>query len=652
MENETRNALSVGAAKGAGCHSAYEGAHMTGAQAVIAALECEGVTHVFGYPGAQAIAMYDALYDSQQITHVLARHEQAAVHEADGFARATGNVGVVLVTSGPGATNTVTGIANAYLDSIPLVVITGQVPTSVIGTDAFQESDTMSITMPVVKHSFLAQKAADLPRIIREAFHIAITGRPGPVVIDVPSDIAGQELVFAYPASVNIPSYKPTYKCNAKQVKAAAALLQGAQRPVILAGGGVISSGAQDQLQEIAHLLQAPVALTLMGKGAFPAADPLNLGAVGMHGSARSNTALMSADVLLAVGTRLSDRVTGAMSAFASHAKLIHVDIDPAEIGKLREADVPIVGDAQAVLSGLLSQLKKQDFKAHTQAWLEELAALPCFNDAARAVCTEAAAGAAFAASEAGEAAEALEAPEALEALEASLNAGAAAATRPEAESCTQHITPASCMNLLGRALEAQEAAGKRTIVTTEVGQHQMWAAQFLSRSVPRSFLSSGGLGTMGFGFPAAIGAALAYPDAQVVCIAGDGSFQMNVQELATARAYGAAVKVMIIDNACLGMVHQWQQFFYEGRYSQTELHYNPDFVALAQAYGWQAKRVQTQEELQTALSEMLSSTEPFLLDVVVPSSENVMPMVVPGGTLLEHVCPGNGAGNAVQEGE
>ena len=646
MENETRNALSVGAAKGAGCHSAYEGAHMTGAQAVIAALECEGVTHVFGYPGAQAIAMYDALYYSQQITHVLARHEQAAVHEADGFARATGNVGVVLVTSGPGATNTVTGIANAYLDSIPLVVITGQVPTSVIGTDAFQESDTMSITMPVVKHSFLAQKAADLPRIIREAFHIAITGRPGPVVIDVPSDIAGQELTFAYPAKVNIPSYKPTYKCNAKQAKAAAALLQEAQRPVILAGGGVISSGAQDQLQEIAHLLQAPVALTLMGKGAFPAADPLNLGAVGMHGSARSNTALMSADVLLAVGTRLSDRVTGAMSAFAPRAKLIHVDIDPAEIGKLREADVPIVGDAQAVLSGLLSQLKKQDFKARTQAWLEELSALPCFNDATRAVSAEAAARAAFAASEADEA------PKVLEASEASLNAGAAAATRSETESSMQHITPASCMSLLGRALETQETAGKRTIVTTEVGQHQMWAAQFLSRSVPRSFLSSGGLGTMGFGFPAAIGAALACPNARVVCIAGDGSFQMNVQELATARAYGAAVKVVIIDNACLGMVHQWQQFFYDGRYSQTELHHNPDFVALAQAYGWQAKRVQAQAELQAAFSEMLSSAEPFLLDVVVPSSENVMPMVVPGGTLLEHVCPGNGVVNTAQEGE
>lgn len=636
MENETRNALSVGAAKGAGCHSAHEGARMTGAQAVIAALECEGVTHVFGYPGAQAIAMYDALYDSKRITHVLARHEQAAVHEADGFARATGNVGVVLVTSGPGATNTVTGIANAYLDSIPLVVITGQVPTSVIGTDAFQESDTMSITMPVVKHSFLAQKAADLPRIIREAFHIAITGRPGPVVIDVPSDIASQELTFAYPAKVNIPSYKPTYKCNAKQAKVAAALLQEAQRPIILAGGGVISSGAQDQLQEIAHLLQAPVALTLMGKGAFPAADPLNVGAVGMHGSARSNTALMDADVLLAVGTRLSDRVTGAMGAFAPHAKLIHVDIDPAEIGKRREADVPIVGDAQAVLSGLLSQLKKQDFKAHTQAWLEELAALPCFNDAARVASAEAAAEAAF------------------EATEAPLKGGAAAtpATPAKVENDTQHITPVTCMNLLGRALEAQEVAGKRTIVTTEVGQHQMWAAQFLSRSVPRSFLSSGGLGTMGFGFPAAIGAALACPDAQVVCIAGDGSFQMNVQELATARAYGAAVKVVIIDNACLGMVHQWQQFFYDERYSQTELHYNPDFVALAQAYGWWAKRVQAQEELQAAFSEMLSTAEPFLLDVVVPSSENVMPMVVPGGTLLEHVCPGNSACNTAQEGE
>lgn len=614
MGSSTRNALSVGAAKGPGCHSVYEGERMNGAQAVIASLECEGVTHVFGYPGAQAIAMYDALYDSKQITHVLARHEQAAVHEADGFARATGNVGVVLVTSGPGATNTVTGIATAYLDSIPLVVITGQVPTSVIGTDAFQESDTISITMPVVKHSFLAQCADDLPRIIRQAFHVAITGRPGPVVIDVPSNIATDFLTFHYPESVNIPSYKPPYKCNAKQVKAAATLLKDAQRPVILAGGGVISSGAQKQLANIAHLLGAPVALTLMGKGAFPAQDALNLGAVGMHGSLRSNTALMEADVLLAVGTRLSDRVTGNMEAFAWHAKLIHIDIDPAEIGKLRAADVPIVGDAQAVLEGLTAQLEKEnaDMQAHAAAWRVYLDGLACFDDAGNGAEDGTATGTADGGGE-------------------SL---LGASTDPAGK-----ITPCTCMRLLGRALGAQEAAGVRTIVTTEVGQHQMWAAQYLSRSVPRSFLSSGGLGTMGYGFPAAVGAALAKPDAQVVCIAGDGSFQMNVQELATARAYGAAVKVLLVDNACLGMVHQWQQFFYDKRYSQTVLDANPDFVALAGAYGWRARRVTVVADLNAAIEEMLESNEPYLLDVVISADENVLPMVTPGGALLDRVA-------------
>ncbi len=606
---QSRNALSVGAAQGAGCHSVWEGKTLTGAQAVIASLECEGVTHVFGYPGAQAIAIYDALYDSA-ITHVLARHEQAAVHEADGFARATGNVGVVLVTSGPGATNTVTGIANAYLDSIPLVVITGQVPTSVIGTDAFQESDTMSITMPVVKHSFLAQDAQALPRMIRQAFHIALTGRPGPVLIDIPSDIAGQTLTFSYPESVNIPSYKPTYKCNTKQARVAAALLTTAKRPVILAGGGVISSGAQDQLYMLAHLTCAPVALTLMGKGALATSDELNLGAVGMHGSARSNTALMESDVLLAVGTRLSDRVTGNMAEFASNAKLIHIDIDPAEIGKLRKADVPIVGDAQAVLSGIIAQVEKQDTHlqasdtqasaSQTSEWLSYLRTLPSFETTASCSSKQ--------------------------------------TSLPNV--ANQDIAPHAFMHVLGNALAKQEAQGVRTIVTTEVGQHQMWASQYLSRTTPRSFLSSGGLGTMGFGFPAAIGAALAYPNAQVVCIAGDGSIQMNIQELATARAYGAAVKLVVLNNSCLGMVHQWQQFFYDGRYSQTELHTNPCFVALAGAYGWKAKRVKTTDELECAVSEMLASSEPYLLDVVIPETENVLPMIVPGGSLLQRVCP------------
>lgn len=597
-QTHARNALSVGAARGAGCHSTWEGKTLTGAQAVIASLECEGVTHVFGYPGAQAIAIYDALYDSA-ITHVLARHEQAAVHAADGFARATGNVGVVLVTSGPGATNTVTGIANAYLDSIPLVVITGQVPTSVIGTDAFQESDTMSITMPVVKHSFLAQDAKDLPRIIRHAFHIALTGRPGPVLIDVPSNIAGQTLTFSYPESVNIASYKPTYKCNTKQARAAAALLKAAKRPVILAGGGVISSDAHEQLNTLAHLIGAPVALTLMGKGAFVVDDELTLGAVGMHGSVRSNTALMESDVLLAVGTRLSDRVTGNMAEFAPNAKLIHIDIDPAEIGKLRTADVPIVGDAQAVLSGIITQLEKENLQVQTHEWLSYLHTLASFESTA--VCD---------------------------------NVKASSPTE-----ANDHITPRVCMQALGSALAKQEAQGVHTIVTTEVGQHQMWASQYLYRNTPRSFLSSGGLGTMGFGFPAAIGASLAYPTAQVVCVAGDGSFQMNVQELATARAYGAAVKLVIIDNSCLGMVHQWQQFFYNQRYSETELHANPNFVALAGAYGWKAKRVQAACELNDAITEMLASNQPFLLDVAIPETENVLPMIVPGGSLLQRVC-------------
>ncbi len=592
LEKESRNALSVGAAQGDGCHSRYEGMMMTGAQAIIAALECEGVSYVFGYPGAQAIALYDALFDSQQITHVLARHEQAAVHEADGFSRSTGKVGVALVTSGPGATNTVTGIANAYLDSIPLVVISGQVPTHVIGTDAFQESDTISITMPVVKHSFLAQRAQDLPRIVREAFHIALTGRPGPVVIDVPSDVAKETLVFAYPEKVNIPSYKPTYKCNTKQVKAACALIEGADKPVILAGGGVIASGAEAELRELAFLLDAPVALTLMGKGAFPSEHRQCLGAIGMHGSLRSNAALMESDVIVAVGTRFSDRVTGAMERFAPGAKLIHIDIDPAEIGKLREASVPIVGDAKSVLAGMIAQLKKDAFEARTAAWWQQIGSG--------------------------------------EKVKARLRT-----QEEEGEA----IDPAFCMHLLGHALNERERAGQRTIVTTEVGQHQMWAAQYLPRNTPRSFLSSGGLGTMGFGFPAAIGAALAHPKATVVCIAGDGSFQMNVQEMATARAFEVPVKVMLMDNSCLGMVHQWQQYFYAGRFSQTELDFNPDFVALAEAYGWQAKRVETKEQFTRALQEMLDAPGPYLLDVVVPSSKKVTPMVTPGGGLLDWVA-------------
>ena len=595
-KSNSRNALLMGAARGCGHKSPYTGKHMTGAQAIVASLEAEGVRYIFGYPGGQAIALYDALYDSKQITHILSRHEQASVHEADGYARATGNVGVVCVTSGPGATNTVTGIANAYLDSIPLVVITSQVPRAVIGTDAFQESDTTGITMPVVKHSFLVQSAAELPRIIREAFHIAITGRPGPVVIDVPSDVANESLVFEYPEKVNIPSYKPTYKGNAKQVKAATNLLEQAQRPVIIAGGGVISSGASAELRALAETLRIPVACTLLGKGAFPSDHELSLGPVGIHGNVSSNDALMKSDLLLAVGTRLSDRVTGDSKQFAPHAALIHIDIDPAEIGKVFEAAVPIVGDAKMVLASLLDQIVKDGLVAHTDDWLAVIAH----------------------------------------------NRAEEEARSTEVSADEEGIEPVSALELLSGLLDQE-----RSIVVTEVGQHQMWAHRTIQRNCERSFLSSGGLGTMGFGFPAAIGAALGCPDKQVVCIAGDGSFQMNIQEMATAMDAQTPVKVVLINNGSLGMVRQWQKYLFNKRYSQTTLSYNPDFVMLAKAYGWNSLRVSQPEKLTLAFSKMLHSKEPFLLDLVISPEYDVMPMVSAGKSLSETVLAGQVEGDA-----
>ena len=462
---------------------------MTGAQAVVAALEAEGVRYVFGYPGGQAIKIYDALYDADSITHVLARHEQAAVHEADGYARATGEVGVALVTSGPGATNTVTGIATAYMDSVPIVVITGQVPRGVIGTDSFQESDIVGITMPIVKHSYLLQSADELPRTFREAFHIARTGRPGPVLIDIPSDVASEKTAFEYPVEVCIPSYKPTYKGNARQVKAAAARIARAERPVVYAGGGVITSGASAEVAALAELMRIPIVTTLMGKGGVPASHPLNLGQVGMHGSKFANLALTESDLIIACGARFSDRVTGRLDEFAPHADVIHIDIDPAEIGKVREVQVPIVGDLKGVLSALCAQLEKDGAQPRTEAWLATIdewrRRYPFY--------------------------------------------------RPGIDEAPAGIVPEAAMKALSAQLDPAAS-----IVVTEVGQHQMWAAQYIDRELPRTFITSGGLGTMGFGFPAAIGAALGCPGKQVVCVAGDGSFQMNLQEMATAVACGA----------------------------------------------------------------------------------------------------------------
>ena len=568
---------------GPGSHTPHEGKTMTGAQAIIASLEAEGVDTIFGYPGGQAIKIYDALYDSKQIHHVLARHEQGATHMADGYARATGKVGVVLVTSGPGATNTVTGIATAYMDSIPMVVITGQVTRGVIGTDSFQESDIVGITMPVVKHSFLLQSTDDLTRTFREAFYIASTGRPGPVLIDIPSDLSGAEMVFHYPDSVSLPSYKPTYRGNARQVKQAAELIEKAERPLLYAGGGIVTSHACAELTELAERMQIPVVTTLMGKGAMRCSNPLNLGPVGMHGSKYANMAVTECDLLIAVGARFSDRVTGKVSEFAPHAKIIHIDIDPAEIGKIINPVVPIVGDAKGVLAAINERLAKADAQPIDRTWVDDVFSWrerwPFYTS--------------------------------------------------DFSDYPNAIAPEVVLHKLSQKLDPEAS-----IVTTEVGQHQMWAHQNIHREHARTFISSGGLGTMGFGFPAAIGAKIGCPESEVVCVAGDGSFQMNSQEMATAKINDVPVKVLIIDNRALGMVHQWQSLFYNKRYSFTELADNPDFIKLADAYGWRARRVEKPEDVDAALDEMLASKEPFLLDVMIPRDQTVYPMVAPGAPI------------------
>lgn len=570
---------------GLGPHTEKQGKTMLGSEAIIASLEAEGVDTVFGYPGGQAIKIYDALYDSKKIRHVLSRHEQAATHEADGYARATGKTGVVIVTSGPGATNTVTGIATAYMDSVPMVVITGQVPCNVIGTDAFQESDIVGITMPIVKHSYLLQSCEDMTRTFREAFYIANSGRPGPVLIDIPSDLAGAEMLFEYPDDVQIPSYKPTVKGNVRQIRQAVEMMKSAKRPILYIGGGIIASHSEEELLAVAEALQIPVVTTLMGKAAFPSSHPLNLGHVGMHGSKYANYAVTNADLLVAVGARFSDRVTGKLVDFAPDAKVIHVDVDPAEIGKNRIPQIPIVGDAKVVLAGIKEQLEKGGCDPITKEWLDQIgewrACHPFYS--------------------------------------------------PGLTALNGSISPEGALDMLSDMLDPENS-----IVTTEVGQHQMWAAQHVDREVPRTFLTSGGLGTMGFGFPAAIGAKVAYPEKQVVCVAGDGSFQMNLQEMATAAAEGINVKVLLMNNSALGMVHQWQGLFYDGRYSETILPEIPDFVKLCDAYGWGGKRVSEPGDYEQALKWLLDHDGPALLDMRFDRSENVFPMVAPGAPLDE----------------
>ena len=556
---------------------------MKASRVILEALTREGVDTIFGFPGGQVIPLYDALYDLPGITHILARHEQGAGHAADGYARASGKVGVCLATSGPGATNLVTPIANAYMDSVPMVAITGQVSRHLIGLDSFQEADITGITLPIVKHSYLVKKSADLPRIIREAFHIAGTGRPGPVLIDIPVDVTKEDMDFD-PSEVpqmRLPGYKPTVQGHIRQIREAARVIAAAERPVIYAGGGVVISGASDELRDVALYGHIPVATTLTGKGCFPEDHDLSMGMVGMHGTPYANYALSQADLVFAVVVRFDDRVTGKVDAFAPHAKFVHVDVDPAEISKNVAIDVPIVGDAKHVLAALLTELKKLNLSPERHLrWMGQ--------------------------------------------VEGWKRDHPLVIREPE----NGEIMPEWAVNKIW------EVTAGEAIICTEVGQHQMWAAQHYLCRHPRQFISSGGLGTMGFGFPAAIGAQVAKPGQLVIDIAGDGSFQMTLQELATAVQYGLPVKVCIMNNQWLGMVRQWQELFWNSRYSQTCMECQPDFVKLAEAYGAEGHRVSRPEDLEEVLRVAFASPGPAVIDIRVKREANVYPMIPAGGTV------------------
>lgn len=547
-------------------------------------LKRHGVKHVFGYPGGAILPIYDELYRAEargDLQHILVRHEQGAAHAADGYARATGQVGVCFGTSGPGATNLVTGIATAHMDSIPMVIITGQVPRPAIGTDAFQETDIFGITLPIVKHSYVVREAKEMARIVAEAFYIASTGRPGPVLIDIPKDVGTEECDYepVQPGSVKLPGYRPTVKGNARQIPQALKLIREAQRPLLYVGGGAITSGTSGELLELAEMFQIPVTTTLMGKGAFDENHPLAVGMLGMHGTAYANFAVSECDLLIAVGARFDDRVTGKLDEFASRAKVIHIDIDPAEVGKNRVPEVPIVGSVQPVLAELL-RLAREGEPAklgQTRAWLERIDRWK--QDYPLVVPYPA-----------------------------------------------DRLSPQEVICELG--LQAPDA-----YYTTDVGQHQMWAAQFLKNG-PRRWVSSAGLGTMGFGMPAAMGVKVALPDQQVICISGDASFQMNLQELATLAQYGINVKTVVINNFWQGMVRQWQQTFYADRYSHSNMETGmPDFVLLARAFGLKGMVVRQRSELKDAIAEMLAYDGPVLMDAHVTRDENCYPMVAPGKT-------------------
>lgn len=566
---------------------------MTGAQAIVEALHREKVTTIFGIPGGVVIPLFDALYGDEQLNIVVTKHEQGAIHAADGYARSSGKTGVCIVTSGPGATNTVTGLATAYMDSIPVVALTGQVPTAMIGNDAFQEADTTGITRPVTKHNFIVKNADELPFILKEAFYIASTGRPGPVVVDIPKDIITAEIDFNYPSELRIPGYNITMKGNTRQIKRVMEAISAAKRPVIYAGGGIITSGASKELIKFVKITGIPITLTLMGLGAFPATEPEFLGMLGMHGTKAANYAVDRCDLLIAIGARFDDRVTGKVSVFAPEAKFIHIDIDPASISKNIAIDLPVVGDAKHILKEMLHYAQK----LHIQPWLEEIEGwkkehpLSYNND-------------------------------------------------------DDTLRPQYIIEQIYQITEGN------AIIATEVGQNQMWAAQFYKFTRPRKLITSGGLGTMGFGLPAAIGAQIANPDAIVIDIAGDGSIQMNIQELATIAQHALPIKVAILNNGFLGMVRQWQEFFFNKRYSATCLRrdkrcpdvcnnpgphcppYVPDFVKLAEAYSAVGTRITRKEEVEGALKEALKIDKPVIMDFIINPEENVTPMVPAGASI------------------
>jgi acetolactate synthase-1/2/3 large subunit len=555
---------------------------MKASEVILEALKREGVDTIFGFPGGSVIPLYDALYESD-INHVLVRHEQGAGHAADGYARASGKVGVCLATSGPGATNLVTPIANAYMDSVPMVAITGQVSRHLLGLDSFQEADITGITLPVVKHSYLVKEPESLPRIVREAFHIAGTGRPGPVLIDIPVDVTKEDMEYdphAMPA-MHLPGYKPNVKGHPKQIREAARVIAAAERPAIYAGGGVIIAEASDELREIALYGHIPVTTTLNGKGCFPEDHHLSMGMLGMHGTQYANHAMSKADLIIAVGVRFDDRVTGNLKAFAPEARFIHIDLDPAEISKNVPVDVPIVGDAKKVLGALLLELKKLELSPDRHLpWMEQVEAWKRSHPLV------------------------------------------------VRDSVDGEIMPEWAVNRIW------EISKGEAIVCTEVGQNQMWAAQHYISRYPRRFISSGGLGTMGFGFPASIGAQVACPDSLVVDIAGDGSFQMTIQELATAVQHNLAVKVCILNNQYLGMVRQWQELFWNKHYSHTCMDCQPDFVKLAEAYGAEGYRATRPDELDDVLRTAFASDRPSVIDVRVRREANVFPMIPAGGSV------------------